>query len=94
MTIAEQLDRLIDVGIAELANLSPTDLAAHAQKLPDEPGAIVAVHPSLVPARQLATLMRHNNKPGFVVTDMIDLEHFVPITVVELVSNPCRPHGC
>ena len=88
MTIAEQLNRLNEAGLAELANLGPTDLAAYAKNLPDDPGAIIAVHPSLVPASLLATLLRSNGKPGFVVTDMTDLGHFGPITGVEIPDRP------
>jgi hypothetical protein len=56
--------------------------------LPDEPDAVLAVHPSLVPAQRLATLLRHNGKPGFVVTDMTDLEQFLPITDVTVPNQP------
>jgi hypothetical protein len=38
--------------------------------------------------RQLATLLRRNNKPGFVVTDMTDLEHLTPITDVGIPNHP------
>jgi hypothetical protein len=84
MTIAEQLERLVDAGVADLANVSPTQLAAYAERLPDEPGAVVAVHPKLVPARQLVTLLLRRAKPGFVVADMTDLEHFEPISAVHI----------
>jgi hypothetical protein len=88
VTIAEQLNRLIEAGVADLADLNPAELAKHAKHLPDEPGAVIAVHPMLIPARQLATLLRRNGKPGFVVTDMTDLEHFAPITDLELPEHP------
>jgi Family of unknown function (DUF5701) len=88
MNIANQLNRLIEVGVADLADLNSADLAAHAEQLPDEGSALLAVHPSVVPAQQLATLLRHNGKPGFVVTDMTDLEQFVPITGVIVPNRP------
>jgi hypothetical protein len=88
MTIAQQLDRLVRAGVAELADVSPIELAKHAKDFPDVPGAIIAVHPTLIPVRQLATLLRNNDKPGFIVSDMTDLEHFVPITGVELPDRP------
>jgi hypothetical protein len=88
MTLTEQIDRLIEAGLAELSNLGPDELVRHAARLSDEPGAIIAVHPSLVPAAQLATLLRHNNKPGFVVSDMTDLEHFAPIAHVAVPKSP------
>ena len=88
MTIADQLRRLVDVGVAELANVSPSELVAHAERLADQPDATVAIHPKFVPARRLATLLRRDGKPGFVVTDMTDLEHFDPITGIEIPDQP------
>jgi Family of unknown function (DUF5701) len=88
MTIANQLNTLIEAGITRLTDLSLNDLMAHAERLVDGPGAILMVHPTLVPARQLATLLRHKNQPGFVVTDMTDLEEFVPIVGVEIPDQP------
>lgn len=88
MTVAEQVRTLVDVGVADLANLTPSALAQLAERLPDESDAVVAVHPSLVPARGLVTLLRRHDKPGFVVADMTDLEDFAPIGGVELPDNP------
>lgn len=88
MSIANQLYRLIQVGIADLAGLNPDDLAAYAEDLPDEPDAVLVVHPALVPARQLATLLRHDDKPGFVVADMADLEQFVPLKHITIPDRP------
>lgn len=88
MTITEQLHRLVEAGVAELANIHPSELAAFVALLPDEPGATLVVHPNLLPARQLATLLRHNDKPGFVVTDMTDLEYFDPITGTDVPDHP------
>jgi hypothetical protein len=88
MTIAGQVNRLIDAGLPELADLSPEDLWGHAARLRHEPGATVAIHPSFVPAGQLATLLRRNDKPGFVVNDMTDLEDFAPIADVIVPDSP------
>jgi len=88
MAIADQIDRLVELGVAELAGLEAGALAAHGATLADEPGAIVVVHPALVPARDLARLMRHDDRPGFVVTDMTDLESFEPIPGVEIPERP------
>jgi Family of unknown function (DUF5701) len=88
MTNSSQLQRLIEAGITGLTHLSPADLAAYVERLPDSPGAILVIHPTLIPARQLATLLRLNSKRGFVVTDMIDLEEFVPITNLKIPDLP------
>ena len=88
MGLANQLSRLIEVGVAARAGLTPADFAAFAEDLPDETGAVLAVHPTLLPARQLATMLRHTDKSGFVVADMTDLEQFVPITDVTIPNRP------
>ncbi len=88
MTTAEQLDRLIDAGLPDVAGVTADVLVAHAARLPDEPGTVLAVHPSLAAPRRLATLLRHEGKPGFVVTDMPDLDEFVPIKEVHLPDAP------
>ena len=88
MTPSHQLNRLLDAGVADAAGISAAELAAQAKHLPDEPGAILAVHPSLVPARRLTELLRHHDKPGFVVGDLTDLEQFVPIPAVAIPDRP------
>jgi hypothetical protein len=88
VTIASQLNRLIEAGVADLADVRPTELVKHAKNFSEDPRAIIAVHPKLVPTPQLATLLRHNGKPGFVVVDMTDLDQFVPITGIELPDRP------
>lgn len=88
MSITDQLNHLIDKGVADLADLSPAALAGYAEHLPDEPGTVLAIHPTLVPAQQLAALLRHNGRPGFVVADMTDLKQFNPITDVTIPDRP------
>lgn len=88
MTMSYQLNRLIDAGVADVAGVSATTLAAYADALPDEPSSILAINPALVSARQLAPLLRHNDKPGFVVDDMTDLEQFLPIDDLAIPDRP------
>jgi uncharacterized protein DUF5701 len=88
MTVADQLSRLVDLGVAELAGLTPRTLAAHAEGLPDEPGTVLAIHPSLLAARDLATLLSHEGRWGFVVEDLTDLEEFTPIEGVQVPDSP------
>lgn len=83
-----RLQRLIEAGVPEAADISPAELIAHAEALPDEPGAVLAVHPALVPARRLASLLRRDDKQGFVVEDLTDLEEFVPITGLTVPDAP------
>ena len=89
--LAEQVERLIDVGVPELAGITAENLRAHARALPDSPSddrAIVAVHPSLVSTARLATLMRRDGKAGFVVVDMTDLAEFTPTDDVDVPDAP------
>jgi hypothetical protein len=88
MTASHHLNRLLKAGVADAAGLSAAELAAYAQALPDEPGAILAVHPALVPVRRLAELLRHDGKAGFVVGDLTDLEEFGPIPAASVPDRP------
>jgi hypothetical protein len=88
MSLHHQLDRLLDAGVADVAGVSPASLTAHADALPDEPGAILAVHPALASARRLAPLLRHHDKPGFVVDDLTDLEQFQPLDGLAVPDRP------
>lgn len=88
MSINEQTERLIDLGVAGLAGISTDDLRAHADGLTDAPECMVALHPRLVPASRLARLLSHRAKPGFVVADMTNLDQFTPIADVSVPDAP------
>ena len=75
---AEQLERLLDAGAGRGRGGRRGRARRLREALPDEPGAVLAVHPTLAPARRLAPLLRRQGKLGFVVEDMTDLEEFVP----------------
>jgi len=87
--LTAQLDRLIDLGVPQLAGLAPAAFSDLAAGL-DEPDAdeTLVVHPTLVPASRLAPLLSLADRPGFVVPDMTDLDEFVPI---DGLSVPDRP---
>lgn len=100
-TITAQVERLVLLGVARLAGISDDRLRAHAASvsthpvLSAEPGGassggatVLAVHPSLVPTAQLATLMRRQGKGGFVVVDMTDLADFSPTDDIHLPDAP------
>jgi hypothetical protein len=78
VSLAGQLERLLRAGLADAAEIGTAELTAYAEALPDEPGAVLTIHPGLVPAHRLAPLLRRDDKPGFVVDDLTDLEEFVP----------------
>ena len=86
--ILDQLGRLIDLGLADLTGTNPSRLTEYAHALPTEPDTVLAVHPSLASARQLAPLLNHAGKEGFVVEDMTDLEQFDPVAGLLLPDAP------
>ncbi|MEH6373518.1 DUF5701 family protein [Streptomyces sp. KLMMK] len=92
-SLAAQAERLIELGVHEIAGIPADELRAFAANAGDEGGrrgdggALLAVHPHRAPASALAPLLRHDGKPGFVVTDMADVDDFAPCTV-ELPDAP------
>jgi hypothetical protein len=82
----EQADRLIDLGVHEIAGLSAPELRAAVADV--RPGALLVVHPERAPASALAPLLELDGKPGFVVTDMTDVDAFTPIDQVSLPTAP------
>ncbi|MGW4383939.1 DUF5701 family protein [Kitasatospora sp. NPDC004531] len=89
--LAAQAERLIELGVHELAGLSAADLrafASAAETTAPAEGALLAVHPARVPASALAPLLRRAGKPGFVVVDMTDVDDFAPLDAVALPDAP------
>lgn len=90
--LATQAEHLIDLGVHQLAGMPADSLRAFAQDADRTDShahahALLAVHPDLAPASALAPLLRREGKPGFVVTDMPDVDQFAP-TTVELPDAP------
>jgi len=79
---AEQADRLVALGVHEIAGLTAAELRTAAEGLAD--GALLVVDPDRAPASVLAPLLEHRGKPGFVVVDMTDVDGFAPIDGVEV----------
>ena len=75
---AARTTRLVELGVPALAGLTE---AAFADLGPDAPegDGVLAVHPSLVAAADLAPLLALGGTPGFVVEDLSDLGEFEPI---------------
>ncbi|EST38082.1 hypothetical protein N566_09440 [Streptomycetaceae bacterium MP113-05] len=79
---ATQAERLIELGVHRLARIPADDLRTFAEHAGRGDGdALLAVHPDRAPASALAPLLRRAGKPGFVVTDMTDVDDFAPHTV-------------
>ena len=80
--VVEQGEKLIELGVAGLAGRNVDDfreLVHDAAAASRAVAPLLVVHPSLVPAADLATRLERHGKPGFVVTDMTDLADFTPI---------------
>ncbi|RSS85220.1 hypothetical protein EF903_21895 [Streptomyces sp. WAC05292] len=80
-SLAAQAERLVELGVPELAGIPADRLRAYAATAGGDGrdgGLLLAVHPDLAPASALAPLLRHGDKPGFVVTDMADVDRFTP----------------
>ncbi|MFJ2894249.1 DUF5701 family protein [Streptomyces sp. NPDC087218] len=89
--LSAQAERLIELGVHEIAGLPADDLRTFAETI-EVPaggnGALLAVHPDRAPASALASMLRHDGKPGFVVTDMPDVDLFAPLDTVTLPDAP------
>lgn len=81
----EQAERLIALGVHDLAGLSPDALRTAAD---GQGPALLVVHPALVPPSALTPLVTVNGKAAFVVTDMADVDEFTPIPGAEPPDAP------
>ena len=83
-TLPEQAERLIELDVHRTAGLP----AERLRTVPNDAGSLLVVHPDLAPASALVPLLRLNGKPGFVVTDMADVDEFMAIAAVRLPGAP------
>jgi hypothetical protein len=87
-SLSEQADRLVALGVHELAAMSATQLRSLAAGQPgDAGGRLLVLHPEQVPASLLAPLLSLAGKPGFVVVDMTDLDEFTCIDDMALPTG-------
>jgi hypothetical protein len=87
-SLSEQADRLIALGVHELAGMSATQLRSLAAGQAGDAGSkLLVLHPERVPASLLAPLLNLAGKPGFVVVDMTDLDEFACIDQVALPTG-------
>ncbi|MDN5767533.1 MAG: DUF5701 family protein [Humibacillus sp.] len=83
----QQAERLIELGVHEVAGLSARDLR-RAVNIGSPQGGLLVIHPSRAPASRLAPLLERGGKHGFVVVDMPDVDKFTPIETVTLPESP------
>ncbi|MEV0096500.1 DUF5701 family protein [Streptomyces sp. NPDC050738] len=89
--LSVQAERLIELGVHEIAGLSAAEIRSYAvaaERTGAGAGALLAVHPDQAPASALAPLLRRDDKAGFVVVDMPDVDHFSPLDTVALPDAP------
>ncbi|WP_328949650.1 DUF5701 family protein [Streptomyces sp. NBC_00184] len=86
-----QAETLIGLGVHEVAGLSSDEIREFtktAQSDHGNGGGLLAVHPDRAPASALAPLLRRDDKPGFVVVDMPDVDLFTPLESVTVPDAP------
>ena len=79
--LPEQARRVIAMGLHRLAGIPEAEIHAAAES--GTQGALLVIHPDLIPVSALAPLLRQGGRPGFVVTDMKDVDRFAPIALAE-----------
>jgi hypothetical protein len=85
---ALQAERLIALGVPEVAGLSAAVLREAAAAAGPRAGALLVVHPALAPASRLTPLVVREGRPAFVVVDLTDVDSFAPI---EQATPPAGP---
>jgi Family of unknown function (DUF5701) len=83
--IPDQVERLISLGIHRDAGLSVDWLRNAARR--SDAGLFVIRH-DLAPPSLLADALTVNGEKGFVVSDMTDVDEFLPIASVDLPATP------
>ncbi|WP_405800449.1 DUF5701 family protein [Streptomyces halstedii] len=89
--LGAQAERLIERGVHRIAGLAAAELRAFAEAAEsagDAEGALLAVHPDRAPASALAPLLLRDGRPGFVVTDMHDVDLFAPLDTLAMPDAP------
>ncbi len=85
--LSAQAERLVALGVHDLAGVPPAALRSLARSSPTRDGLLVLAE-TTVPASALAPLLHLGDSRGFVVEDMTDVDAFAPIDGVELPSGP------
>ena len=81
---SEQADRLIALGVHEIAGISESEVRAAG----DRSDALLVIHPQRARASELVPLLTRRDKSGFVVVDMPDVDRFSAINEVTLPDSP------
>lgn len=88
-SVCAQAARLLALDVDDLADGAAGALQALARCGDKHPGtSLLALHPELVSASVLAPLLRRGDRPGFVVVDMGDVDHFSPLDGLAVPDSP------
>ncbi|MET0864320.1 MAG: DUF5701 family protein [Nakamurella sp.] len=85
-SLAAQADRLVSLGVHQLGGWSAAELSELAGG--GTAGSLFVTDPKRVPASVLAPLLQREDKRGFVVVDMTDVDSFTPIEQVAVPDGP------
>lgn len=86
-TVSDQAERLIELGVDRIAGLS-ADRVREAAGRSAGVSALLVVHHDIAPVSRLTPLLNRADKPGFVVSDMTDVDDFTPIPSVDVPDAP------
>jgi hypothetical protein len=81
--LPDQAQRLIELGVHRIAGLSADQVRAATRHQVGAP-ALLVVHHNVAPASALTPLLTRSGKPGFVVSDMSDVDDFAPIASIDV----------
>ncbi len=84
-----QVDRLVELGLHEIAGLDADQLRASANAAM----GLLVLDPVKVPPSTLAPLVVVDGRPGFIVGDMTDVDAFEPIDSVTVPRGPAYSVG-
>ena len=85
-SLAAQADRLVELGVHAIGGWSPAEI--HDLAAAGSAGALLVLDPARVRPSDLAPLLDHEGKPGFVVVDMTDVDRFQPIEQLAVPAGP------
>jgi hypothetical protein len=86
--VDQQVTRLVDLGVHVLAGMSEVEMRTACAQEEGAVDALVTLSPERLSPSALAPLLRLNGKPGFVVVDMADIDHFLPIAEASPPGSP------
>jgi len=82
-SVSAQAERLIELGVHRIAGLT-ADRVREASRRPVGAPALLVVHHRVAPVSTLTPLLRRAGKPGFVVSDMSDVDDFSPTESIDV----------